>query len=618
VVELGKKMPRIGKPVSTQDLNWISAELARLVPEDPLQEVQRQNQELIRALEEVRAQREELARQREDLVKLNRELEDTNRGVVALYAELDEKADYLRRAYEVKSHFLSNMSHEFRTPLNSITTLGRMLLDRMDGDLTVEQERQVQFMLKSAESLMDLVNDLLDLAKVEAGKVAVRPVEFTVGNLFGALRGMLRPLTSYNQSVNLIFENISELPPMNTDEGKVSQVLRNFISNALKFTERGEVRVSAQQGPKDTILFSVADTGIGIAPEDQERIFQEYAQVDAAQRHRAKGTGLGLPLSKRLAELLGGGVSVKSAPGVGSTFYAMIPTVYQGPAEVSYVPEVTREMDPSRKPVLVVEDNRETLFIYEKYLKGTPFQVIPSRSLKEAKNTLRELRPLAVVLDILLENEYAWNFLAEIKADERTRDLPVFVVTMVDNRPKALSMGADDFCIKPCEREWLLSHLRAMTDERRAEKVLVIDDDEISRYLIRGMLEHMGLTVIEAEGGMAALELARRERPRAILLDLVMPDMDGFATLERLKADHATQEIPVLIHTSKVLEKEDYDRIGERANAILSKENSSRKRASERLREALCAAGLRLLDGGAEVTEEQPPVSGKASQSKIG
>src|SRR5262249_20502651 len=210
--------------------------------EDALEEVRQQNQELLRTLGELQKRQTELR-------QLNRELEDTNRGVVALYAELDEKADYLRRASEMKSRFLSNMSHEFRTPLNSIQSLARLLLDRSDGDLMPEQEKQVSYIRKAAEDLTELVNDLLDLAKVEAGKVIVRPTEFEAGPLFGALRGMLRPLLTHNASVALVFEEPVGVPTLNTDESKVSQILRNFISNALKFTERGEVRVSAVPGP---------------------------------------------------------------------------------------------------------------------------------------------------------------------------------------------------------------------------------------------------------------------------------------------------------------------------------------------------------------------------------
>ena len=212
--------------------------------------------------------------------QLNRELDETNRGVVALYAELDDRADFLQRASELKSHFLSNMSHEFRTPLNSITALSQILLDRLDGDLSTEQEKQVRVIRSSAQDLMELVNDLLDLAKVEAGKVTIRPTNFDVNTLFSALRGMLRPLLSQNSSVKLVFDDPEKDIQIYSDEAKVSQILRNFISNALKFTERGEVRVSVSQGHDNTVSFSVSDTGVGIAAEDQERIFEEWSQID--------------------------------------------------------------------------------------------------------------------------------------------------------------------------------------------------------------------------------------------------------------------------------------------------------------------------------------------------
>ena len=268
-------------------------------PADAIAEISRQNQQILLQLEELRARQE-------DLQRLNQELEDTNRGVVALYAELDENADHLRRADELKSKFLSNMSHEFRTPLNSILALSRLLLARTDGELTAEQETQVRFIRKAAENLTELVNDLLDLAKVEAGKTVVVPSPFTVASLFGALRGMLRPLL-VGDAVALVFDDPLDVPPLDTDEGKVSQILRNFISNALKFTERGEVRVWATADRRPTRSASTCATPASASPpSDLEIIFQEFGQVAHRLQGRVKGTGLGLPLAKKLAELLGG------------------------------------------------------------------------------------------------------------------------------------------------------------------------------------------------------------------------------------------------------------------------------------------------------------------------
>ena len=288
-------------------------------------EVLEQNRELLSTLTELRDRQDELTR-------LTQELEATNRGVVALYAELDERADELRRADTMKSRFLSNMSHELRTPLSSIRALSNLLVNRLDGDLSAEQERQVLLIRKSAEDLTEIVNDLLDLAKIEAGRTEVTPTWFKATGLFAALRPMLTPLQT-DPSVKLIFEDAYGLPPIFTDEAKLTQILRNFVSNALKFTERGEIRVGARMEPDgDHVTFFVADTGIGIAEEHQQVIVEEFGQVQNHLQQRVKGTGLGLPLCRKLAALLGGYAGVDSKPGVGSTFFATLPLAIEAVA----------------------------------------------------------------------------------------------------------------------------------------------------------------------------------------------------------------------------------------------------------------------------------------------
>jgi len=260
---------------------------------------------------------------RQQVQQLQQELDETNSGVLALYAELDNHAQQLRQATELKSRFLAYMSHEFRTPIASIRSLTRLLLDRVDGPLTSEQERQVDFIRTTSEEFAEMVNDLLDLAKVEAGRIDVSPAWFELLDLFVALRGMFKPVL-VNPEVQLVFEEPQGTRQLFTDNAKLSQILRNFIANALKFTTRGEVRVSAvEQG--ESIVFSVADTGIGIAPEYHAAIFHDFTQLDSPIQKRLRGTGLGLSLSKRLAELLGGSIAVCSEAGVGSTFSVTVP-----------------------------------------------------------------------------------------------------------------------------------------------------------------------------------------------------------------------------------------------------------------------------------------------------
>lgn len=584
VVVLGKIIPDKFTRLGNIELNALLAAIERKPSENPYEELQQQNKELMRTLEELRTRQAELA-------QLNRELDETNRGVVALYAELNDKADFLQRASELKSHFLSNMSHEFRTPLNSILALSQILIDRMDGDLTPEQEKQVTFMRRSAQDLTDLVNDLLDLAKVEAGKVTIRPTAFSVESLFAALRGMLRPLLAQNSSVSLVFEDPTSIPELYTDEAKVSQVLRNFISNALKFTERGEVRVSVRAGHDETVVFSVADTGIGIAPADQDRIFQEWEQVEGKLQKTAKGTGLGLPLSRKLAQLVGGDVYVRSEVGVGSTFFVAVPLNYTGATEAVYVPDVKRELDASKLPVLVVEDNREALFIYEKYLKGTGFQVVPAQDLKEARRALEEFRPIAIVLDVLLQGEHSWNLLQDLKQNSSTTDIPVFVVTVVENEAKAMALGATGFHAKPIDRAWLLAQLQATLAQEHGQ-ILIIDDDEISRYLLKGVLASGSYRLMEARGGNEGLRFARENKPDLIILDLSMPDLSGFEVLDQLKRDPETQHIPVVIYTSQRLESGERERLQAAAD-IVPKETQSRELTEARFAEALLRAGLR-------------------------
>jgi CheY-like chemotaxis protein len=371
----------------------------------------------------------------EELTRLNAELEDTNRGVVALYAELDEKAEQLQIANEMKTRFLSNMGHEFRTPVNSILALSRLLLERTDGELTEEQERQIAFIRQAAQDLTNLVNDLLDLAKIEAGRIDVRPEKFEVPDLFGALRGMFRPLVS--SEITLIFDDPDDIPTLYTDEGKVSQILRNFVSNALKFTERGQVRVAATlDAARQAVIFSVADTGIGILPEDKDRIFEEFAQAEHPIQQRTKGTGLGLPLARSLADLLGGSVNVQSAPGRGSVFSAIVPLAYSGPAREPA--ELERLRSPMPVPVasggnlakiLIVDDDEAARHVFRTFLAEPSFTIIEAANGSEGLRKAREDRPQVIFLDLMMPEMSGFEMLDRLKSEPLTREIPVIVIT---------------------------------------------------------------------------------------------------------------------------------------------------------------------------------------------
>ncbi|PHH39229.1 histidine kinase [Pseudomonas sp. LAMO17WK12:I6] len=265
-----------------------------------------------------------IARLQSETAALRAELDETNQGVLALYAELDTQAEELRQASDLKSRFLSYMSHEFRTPLGSILSINSLLADELDGPLSPEQHKQVAFVSSAARELSDMVDDLLDLAKIEAGRITISPAWFDMFDLFSALRGMFRPIVDAS-AVDLIFEEPVGLPRLYTDDKKLGQILRNFISNSLKFTTRGEVRVSARLEGSDKVRFAVSDTGIGIAPELHGALFEDFSQVDSPLQKRLRGTGLGLSLCKRFAALLGGEVGMDSKPGVGSTFFVIIP-----------------------------------------------------------------------------------------------------------------------------------------------------------------------------------------------------------------------------------------------------------------------------------------------------
>ncbi|MCU0535462.1 MAG: ATP-binding protein [Hydrococcus sp. Prado102] len=426
-VSLSKLFPDRIQAINKQQFAQIVENLARQTPQNPYAEIQQQNQELLQTLAELRQRQEELA-------QLNQELEDTNRGVVALYAELSDKAEELKRASELKSRFLSYMSHEFRTPLNAIISLSNMLLARIDGDLTSEQEKQVNFIHKSAQSLTDLVNDLLDIAKVEAGKLDVCISAVDVADLFGALRVIMRPLLAQKNAVELIFEDFShDVARLQTDEGKLSQILRNLISNAIKYTESGEVRASVQKGVDQTIVFSVVDTGVGIAQENQSRIFEEFVRLNEFTSKPIQGTGLGLPLCKKLVELLGGRIELQSELGVGSTFSVILPKIDAQEINVDSAKtnEASKPLSPLRSPIkiLIIDDNEVDRYTIKNWLTELSCTAIEASNGYVGLELAKTEQPQAIFLDLIMPGLTGFEVLDRLKLHTNTRDIPVIIIS---------------------------------------------------------------------------------------------------------------------------------------------------------------------------------------------
>ncbi len=572
-VWLGKLLPPRAPLVTASALKALAEELAADGPADAMEEIRQQNQQIL-------AQMDELKSRHEDLEKLNQELQDTNRGVVALYAELDERADHLRRADELKSKFLSHMSHEFRTPLNSIMALSRLLLDHVDGALTAEQETQVRYIRKAAENLTELVDDLLDLAKVEAGKTVVIASKFAPSSLFGALRGMLRPLL-VGDSVTLVFDDASNVPPLDTDEGKVSQIVRNFISNAIKFTERGEVRVWATtDAAADTVTFHVRDTGIGIATSDLELIFQEFGQVAHRLQSRVKGTGLGLPLARKLAELLGGKITVASKLGEGSTFSVTLPRCY--PKTVGPADDVAAvwNLEAGEIPVIAVEDDPADAFTLERLLASTKYQLLCARSIRQAQEILQHVTPAAVLLDVVLVGDESWRLMLQLKQQEALADIPLIVMSSVGEQNKALHLGADEYLAKPVDGRMLIELLDRLTGRQPITKVLLIDDEDVTSYLVRQLLPRSRYSLCSASNGREGLRQLQDEQPDVVLLDLKMPEMDGYEYLERvhenaIRAGVSVPNVPIIVMTSAVLDASERTLLHRHTATILPKSELS-------------------------------------------
>ena len=503
--------------------------------------------------------------------------EDITEARIVQEALLQAQAE-AERANKAKSQFLASMSHELRTPLNAILGFSELLSDDTSDKFDKGTRRRFLDQIHtSGQHLLQLINDILDLSKVEAGQMELHLQSVELGELVQEVRASIEPLAR-SKAIVLNTESSRELSLI-ADSAKVKQMLLNLVSNAIKFTPSGgriDIRVRRLES---WVEIAVSDSGIGIAKEDLGRLFAEFQQLDAGPGRQQEGTGLGLALTKRFAELHGGQVIVESELGKGSTFTLRLPLQTPAPrvsrAPASVAPLHVASIDLDRPLVLVVDDNPQAAEILSRHLEAGGFRTEVARTGSEALSMAGELKPVAITLDILLPEVDGWEVMSRLKADPATRDIPVVVVSVVDKPLLGRALGAFDYFVKPVDGKALLSRLSRYTFTTKVKsepvQVLVVDDEKANLDMLEALLKPAGFGVLKAGSGQEGIDMARSEMPSLILLDLMMPGLSGFDVVEALRGEEATRSIPIMVLTAKTLTEDDKRALNGQVAAIFQR-----------------------------------------------
>ena len=511
----------------------------------------------------------------------------------ALAGRLALTVNALEQASQAKSDFLASMSHELRTPLSAIIGFSALMRDEpLAGERRMVPDEWIEHVHRSGDHLLALINDVLDLTKIEAGRIELQREPFDLsGALAESVEG-LRPLAE-RKHISVLVD--AEAGTIEADRGRLRQIVYNLLSNAIKFTPDGGRICVEGRWHGDEARIAVIDTGVGIAADDVDRIFLEFSQVGDIKAREA-GTGLGLALSRRLAEAHGGQISVTSEPGRGSRFEVRLPDARAAEAEVAE-PTISTDLGGNGVTVLVIEDDPGAVRLLRTYLETEGYDVAVATDGKAGIAAARASLPAAIILDVLLPGIDGWEVLRRLKADPQLRDVPVVVVTVVDERNVAMSLGAVDYFLKPVRPEALLARLSQYTFttkvKQRRVRVLAIDDDPGARALVVNALRPEGFDVVAAASGREALELALADPPELVICDLLMPDMDGYEVVNRLHANDATRDTTILILTGQELTTSDRARLNGKVAAILAKGDDPRPAFAKWLRRAAGAAERR-------------------------
>lgn len=474
--------------------------------------------------------------------------------------ELDIQSKRLKEANTMKSEFLSNMSHELRTPLNSVMALSGVLKMNIEKRLGPEEVEYLDVIERNGRRLLDLINDILDLSKIEAGHMNVVLSSFSLTTLIENILDSLRPLAR-EKKLDLIMDSNIDQTEIQSDEKRVHQILMNLVGNAIKFTETGTVTVRVTRSD-EAVFVDISDTGIGISEKDLAYIFEEFKQVDGSTSRRHEGTGLGLAIAQKISQKLGGSISVESKPGKGTTFTLTLPRIWKGHAMVGMPPGSPErpEIIKDQKTVLVVDDNPELVSILASYLLDAGYPTLTATSGPEAIRLAEHLQPFAITLDLIMPGMDGIETLQKLKKNPSTAAIPVIMISVSQDRKTGLALGAADHVTKPVLPDQLINAINQL-EAYHKKRILVVEDNEAAMAQITMILEKEGYLVDMAKGDSQARDCVANAIPDGIILDLMMPDVDGFEVLEKIRGTEQTAEIPVLILTAKDLTPDDYKKL---------------------------------------------------------
>ena len=490
------------------------------------------------------------------------QIEEHEKEIQEVNEQLVQSEQRARAATQAKSHFLANMSHELRTPLNAIIGYSEMLQEEAQDSGQESFIPDLKKINRSGRHLLDLINDVLDLSKIEAGKMELYLETFDIPNLLEDISTTVQLLVQKNSNV-LEVRCPANLGAMRADMTKVRQSLFNLLSNASKFTKNGKITLEAAREISPTkgdwIVFRVSDTGIGMTREQQDRVFEAFSQADASTARDFGGTGLGLTITKTFCRMMGGDVTLTSEPGKGTTFIIRLPTEVRepNPESAAASESIAAPLNMEGKPVLVVDDDADTRQVLKHFLNRKGFPVECASSGEEGLRLARELHPMAIILDVMMPGMDGWAVLSTLKSEPEVRNIPVVMLTIVDDKNLGYTLGATDYMIKPVNRDRMIEILAKFRDVPPPRSALVVDDEEPARKMLTQILEKERWTVVQAENGLVALELIAKQRPDLIILDLMMPKMNGYQFVAELHKRDDWRSIPIIVVTAKDMSTEE-------------------------------------------------------------